>query len=63
MNQPTEEEVNQALLELIEQDLVIGLLVDGEVRFIHIEHTDDEMLSNKLSLDEIKKELGKYLRK
>jgi len=61
MNQLTEKEVNDALLHLIENGLVIGLRVDGKVKFIHIEHTDDEMLSNKLPLDEIKEELDKYL--
>jgi len=61
MNKPTEKEVNEALLQLVETGLVIGLLVDNEVRFIHIEHTDDEMLANKLSLDEIKKEIDKHL--
>jgi len=49
-------EVDQLILESMEEGIAIAVLNDdGELIFYHIEHTDDEMLKNALSIEEVER--------
>lgn len=60
MRTPTNQEVNEALIELINRGTVIAIRQDGDIKFIHIEHTDDEMVNDSVPIEEVEEYLRQY---
>ncbi len=54
-NDELNETLNETLLDGIEANLLIALLIEGQMRFYHIEHTDDAMLKNALSTEDVRR--------
>ena len=49
------DEMRELLIEGIEAGLFVAVADGDEIRYYHIEHTDDEILERALSVDELKR--------
>ena len=50
----SQEELRAILIAGVQSKDLYALVVEGALRFFHPEHTDDEMVSNSLTVEEVK---------